>query len=66
MNGVVFAGFFGIAFVHHTIKYKRAPTAAEHLQHAFLAGIFSPAALDALRDFAVHFVVYSGYIIPIH
>lgn len=66
LNGMVFAGFFGVAFVHHWVVHKRQPTAQESIKHALLSGVFTPASMDAFREFLVHLVVYSGYIVPPH
>lgn len=66
LNGMVFAGFFGVACVHHFVVHKRQPTSGESLRHLILAGVFTPAGMDAVRDFLIHLVVYSGYIVPPH
>lgn len=66
INGMVFVGFFSVSCVHHWLVHKRRPTAGESLKHAALSGIFTPAGLDAFREFVVHLVVYSGYIVPPH
>lgn len=66
LNILVFLAFFGIAFAHHWIVHKRHPTSGEHVGHALLSGAFTPASFDAVREFIVHLVVYSGYIVPPH
>lgn len=66
LNAAIFIGFFFCATAHHWIVHKKAPTVGESGWHALLAGVFSPATFDALREFLVHLVVYSGYLIPKH
>lgn len=66
LNAAIFVGFFACATVHHYIVHKRSPSMAESGWHALLAGVFSPATFDAARDFLIHLVVYSGYLIPSH
>lgn len=66
INIATFMGFFICATIHHYVVHKRHPTAAENAWHGFLAGVLSPATMDSTKDFIVHLVVYSGYVIPPH
>lgn len=66
INVAVFAGCYGVAMVHHFIVHRKHPDPTQHGAMAFVAGVINPATMDALRDFGIHIVVYSGYIIPNH
>ena len=66
LNGLAFAGFFGIAITHHVVVHRRHPEAGETMRHLIFSGICTPACIDACRDFLIHFVVYSGLVIPTH
>lgn len=66
INALIFIGFYFIALAHHCITNRCSPGHAGHMSASLFAASLSPAVHDAMRDFAAHIVVYSGYIIPSH
>lgn len=65
-NGLIFVAFFSACTLHHWIQHRKEPKAQQTIHHALWAAIFNPATIDTVKDFVVHMLVYSGYVIPPH
>lgn len=71
MELIIFTGFLAVQ-----IAAKAAPRMAERIahlwivqrisQHHWVIWILHPVVLHSLHDYAIHFVIYSGYIIRTH
>lgn len=66
---MIFAAFYAVAFMAHaahTHVTKAAPDAARAHRFATYVALAVKAGSAALHEYAVHFVVYSGYVLPSH
>lgn len=66
LNAMVFLCFFCIQCGHHWWEFRKHPSAGQSVRHLIFSGVFTPAGFDAVRDFLVHLLVYSGLVIPPH
>jgi hypothetical protein len=68
LNAVVFGAFALIAFSFDTVEKRLSHVNARKVRHiAGLVAVAShPATIHTLQDYAVHLLIYSGYIIPGH
>ena len=64
----IFFAMYGAAFTFHS--YAKKAEAAKHEGHGISAAvaIFAshPATIDAVKEFVIHILVYSGKVIPAH
>ena len=66
----IYALAFGVHHLHAFIAERRLRKAAliearkPHLSATVVAAAAHPSTLDAIREYCVHLIVYSGYIIP--
>lgn len=66
---MIFAAFYAVAFIAHFAHatfVKGATDAEAGHRFAFYAAAFAKAGHAAFHEYAVHFVVYSGYVLPQH
>jgi len=61
---MIFAAFYAVAFVGHSVHAKRDHGAAHRF--ALIAGVLAKALAASLHEYAVHFIVYSGYVLKAH
>ena len=61
---LIFAAFYAVAFVGHSVHAKRDAAAAHRF--ALFASVLAKAGAAALHEYAVHFIVYSGYVLKAH
>lgn len=61
---MIFAAFYAVAFVGHSVHAKRDHGVTHRF--AFIAAVLGKAAAAALHEYAVHFIVYSGYVLKSH
>lgn len=57
---LIVAFFAVLALAHNRAHHKATTQVAAH--SGFIAAVSHPAFLDTVRDYAIHFVVYSGYV----
>ena len=70
-EAAVFAAFWGIAFTAHVCHEKLAKRCEQtkaHMKFVKVASIASaivthPTVAESVREFGVHIIVYSGYIL---
>lgn len=60
---IIFAAFYAVAIVGHAAHKPGVPGAH---RFAIIAAVLAKAGSAALHEYAVHFVVYSGYVIRGH
>lgn len=68
-HALVFAAFYLSGLVLHKAvsKVEAHKAAGGHMKGAALGAFFAnPAMFDAVREFIIHVVVYSGKVIPAH
>lgn len=66
---MIFAAFYAVAFMAHAFHAhvtKAAPDVVRAHRFAAYAAVVVKAGAAALHEYAVHFVVYSGYVLPPH
>lgn len=66
LNAAIFLCCYGIAMGHRYVQYRKHMKTSDHGRVGLISGLLNPATVDAVRDFAVHFMLYSGYVIPQH
>lgn len=71
MEFAIFAAFLAIQFAAKQLptQFKRIatiPIVARIGQHHWVVWMFHPAVLHGIHDYAIHFVIYSGYVIRAH
>lgn len=67
---MIFAAFYAVAFVAHVLHgyFARGEAHGAEVTHRFalVAAVVVKAAFAAFHEYAVHFVVYSGFVLPKH
>jgi hypothetical protein len=67
---MIFMAFYAVAFMAHSvhaIKVKGVvPDAASTHRFALYFSVLAKALAPAVHEYAVHFIVYSGYVIKGH
>lgn len=65
---MIFMAFYAVAFVGHSVHAGKAHGATHrcHARFALLAAVLGKAGAAALHEYAVHFIVYSGYVLKGH
>lgn len=68
LNCLIFGSCYGVSITHHWIVHKHHGKYAAHghVKATLLAGVVNPATADAIKEFAVHIIIYSGWVIPKH
>lgn len=61
---MIFMAFYAVAFVGHSVS-ARHQSGASH-RFAFYAAVLGKALAAAGHEYAVHFIVYSGYVLKSH
>ena len=61
---MIFMAFYAVAFVGHSLHAKRDAGAAHRF--ALFASVLAKAGAAALHEYAVHLLVYSGYVLKGH
>lgn len=61
---VVFIAFVAIAGAHHRLKHAIECNGFEN--HPMLKKLNHPTVLDTVKDYGIHIVIYSGYVINSH
>lgn len=62
---IIFAAFYAVAIIAHALHKPGVPGVAAH-RFAVIAAVIVKASATAFHEYAVHFVVYSGYVIRSH
>jgi len=69
---LAFCAFYGIALCFHALghfltnKAHKSDANAHGIAVIVATGASHPVTLDAVKEFVVHVIVYSGYVIPGH
>lgn len=66
MQPLFFIGAYGVALCFHIARHRKSLKDPNTHTKAGLAGGVVAVLPDALRDFAIHVVLYSGLVIPGH
>jgi len=70
MEFMIFMAFYAVAFMAHSVHAvkvkKAAPDATSTHRFALVFAAVVKAGGPALHEYAVHFIVYSGYVIHGH
>lgn len=61
---MIFAAFYAVALVGHALHTRKDAGAAHRF--ALIAAVLAKALSAALHEYAVHFLVYSGYVLRSH
>lgn len=71
-EGIVFAAFLGVACAAHAVRHlseRHRTRIARHTSRFLIlvsAAAGHPATGDALHEYVVHLLVYSGYVLKAH
>lgn len=71
MEFAIFAAFLAIQFAaklmpQYATRVAHWPLVAKVGQHHWIVWCVHPAVLHGIHDYAIHFVIYSGYVIRSH
>jgi hypothetical protein len=71
MEFMIFMAFYAVAFLAHSAhavvaKKGVAVTVASTHRFALYFSVLAKALAPALHEYAVHFIVYSGYVLKSH
>lgn len=71
MEALIFVSFVGIQWLAHElpewISHTRCKSVADKLsKNHYLVWMAHPAVVHGLHEYAVHLIVYSGYVIRAH
>lgn len=63
---MIFAAFYAVAFVGHAAHARKGDVSYGSHRFALYAAVLGKALAAAGHEYAVHFIVYSGYVLKSH